>query len=202
MKFKEMQDLFDIKFREIVNKSLTPLYIRNQLNQGQTFIASRTLCCDSVYTTNSVAGQATYGLSNEMVYGSIKFVAYAGDELRPVPKPETSLSQGVPREYYLLEKTLGLYPVPASAGEIKVISYEIPPAMTTDGSETPIPLEYHDLIVDYALWKAFQQVGQKEDSMIHRAALMEGIEDMIQRQSEEQMHRSYQVKSMLRRVLS
>lgn len=201
MTLKWLLDEFDMRMGELVGGRLTPVYIKRLLNKGQKDIARKTFVLDSTYTTNSVAGTATYGFSNEFALGGIKQVSYDGTEIRPRTSPELDTSQGTPAEYYILEGTLGVYPVPDSAKVIKVLAYEIPDDMTTNGSISPIPDEWQDLILDYALWRGFQALRERDAAMEAKQQYLEGIAELQERQTEEQQHMMYEIKSTVRKIL-
>lgn len=200
MTFKQMIDEFDMRLGDLISGSMPRLYVKRLLNEAQRDIARKTFCLDSTYTTNSVAGQATYGFSNEFAYGGLRMVAYDGDEMVYKPQVFLSTDQGTPAYYYLLEGTLGLYPIPDAAKEIKVVFHEIPPDMTTDGSVSPIPNEYHDLILSYALTHGFRTKGQEDMAQVYRQQYLEGLSDLKDRNAEDQQHQLHRIESMVRKL--
>lgn len=201
MTFKQLIDMFDIEFGEIVPKNMTMLYKKKLINLGQQDIARRTGCLNSVYTTNSVIGTQTYGLSSEMAVNAITLVTYDGAELTPLSRPVVSTASGTPSHYFMLESTLGLAPVPDEVKEIRVIANEIPADMSSDSEISPIPLEFHGLIKDHALWKAFAAFNQLERAAMKRDEYMEGIADLKDKMSGYQIHQLHHVKSLISKVI-
>ncbi len=199
MTLSKLRDIFGVEYQEIVHKSLPSAYIEELLNEGARTIARRTRCLDSVYTTNSVIDQGTYGLDTEMQYGGIFKVEYAGEELDYQSSPTSDTSSGTPAAYYMLEGTLGLWPIPTAVAEIKVHAYEVPDDMTADGDTSSLPIEYHRLMVDFALHKAFKRMGNIDMSRTHESEYERGILEMESRSSR-QVHQGGVIKNLTTQV--
>lgn len=201
MTFSELIDVFRLKFGEIVPRSVPEPYVKHLINQGAVDIARKTRVLESVYTTNSVADQATYGLSSEFNVGGITLVAYDGTELTPVSQMVLDTSTGTPDRYYMMEGTLGLYPIPNDVKEIKIRMYEIPDAMTSSSEISPIPVEYHDLMIDYALWQAIQ-TRDPQMAEVYHGQYRAGIDELLLAVTHKQEHRLPFVQNLIGKVFN
>jgi hypothetical protein len=201
--FKELVDLFEVEYGEIVPKGMPQAYKKKLINLAQQDIAKRTRILDSQYTTNSVEDQATYGLTNEMAVSGIFRVFFDGTEIWPLSAPIVDTATGAPANYYLLERTIGLYPIPNAdnaSKEIRVYSYEVPSDMTTDAEVSPLPLEYHDLMVKYALARALAVARRFDEAAVYRAEYAEGIADIMDKSTMRQSHRLPHIVSLIRKL--
>lgn len=186
--FKQLLDNFDVEFGEIVPQSMPVAYKKKLINMGQSEVARKTKCLDSVYTTNTVDGTQTYGLTSEMAVFSITKVTWDGAEMSPLLEPAHTTESGSPYGYYMLEGTLGLKPAPNQAKVLKVFSIEVPPDMTTDSQLSPLPAEYHHLMKDYALWKAFLAFHKPQEAEFKRRDFLEGVGELKEDMTSDQLH--------------
>lgn len=155
----------------------------NWMNAAQRNFVRRTRCLQNFATTSSVQGQADYPMPTDWL-GSEKifYNNLAGGMDSWQPLTPTSLEklaqehpnflstnttmQGPPQEYYVVNKTLFVYPRPATDGQNDIFMfYESKPvtmvALTDDIS---IDDSLADGIEAYMLMKLYKMDGEKEDS--------------------------------------
>ena len=76
--------------------------------------------------------------------------------------------------------TIRMYPTPSVAGNLKLIYYAVPADESTDGNPlSDLPEGWHDLIYDYAEWKAFRRAGRMQLAAEARDQFQQNLQDMI-----------------------
>lgn len=94
------------------------------------------------------------------------------------------MSKGIPEFYYVAGNDLFIYPLPDSVWRFQV-KYTAKPADLSDAESPPLPVEYHYLIVDYAVSKALSSDLRTKSNNTARVAayyagsFTSGIQDLL-----------------------
>lgn len=122
---------------------------------------------------NTVAGTEEYTLTETNIRKLLTVrITTSGYEKRlsPVrydafrdkyPNVDTTADRGTPDLYYTTgrastnELKVKLYPVPDAVYAVAYDFYAEPAVMDSDDDVPGIPLLYHDMLIDYAMWKSF-----------------------------------------------
>lgn len=136
--------------------------VKKWLNQAQrrAVIESEFRTLESSETYSTEVGKAAYVLPTN--YG--RFIDFFNtethEELQPVdPREFDELpeSQGRPYAYTVIGSELNLYATPDGVYPLKLRYWRLPADMAADSDTPEIPVQYHELLVAYAMKKAFMR---------------------------------------------
>ncbi len=98
------------------------------------------------------------------------------DEFRATyPAVTYALNPGTPNLYYTTGRSstnqlkLKLYPVPNAVYTIEYDYYLAPAALDSDGDVPAMPPLYHDMLIDFALWKGYQYERDTAQTAYYKA---------------------------------
>lgn len=86
---------------------------------------------------------------------------YDGETGRPLDSLDTkdfdqlTAASGRPTAYAVLGEELHFYPTPDAPYELSLRYWRLPQDMEADGDEPEIPAQYHDILIAYAMQKAY-----------------------------------------------
>lgn len=158
----------------------------------------RTHCLRTSATASTVANQQEYSLPADCMMidptGGVTLKNSAGNWIRLEATTMAWLDQHIsnwrnasadsPKGYYKKGQIIGLHPKPNSDGtdDIRIYYIDKPNTLVND---TDVPLEkddslvqYHSLIVSYALWKCRQKMGKFSQAEIYKSEYLTGIAEM------------------------
>ena len=101
------------------------------------------------------------------------------------PHVDTSTEKGVPNIFYpqgrssTYQLIVNLFPVPDA---VYAMQYDFVKEATemTDSSDTPdFPEAYHDILIDYVLWKSYQHVRDLNTAQQYQSDFREGLHQMM-----------------------
>jgi hypothetical protein len=149
--------------------------IFNFIYAAQMELALEIFCIKTTYTTTSVASQRAYDLPS--LSFSVRRIEYDGMRIYPndfidddalTGNYPDETSTGVPVNYQTWGDQFYLRPVPSESSKtIKVYSYNMPDIVTAT-STLGVPVRYHLMMVDYALYCMFSQDKNFDLSEHHR----------------------------------
>ena len=175
MNFLEMQD-------EVLNHGFDPSYYRNRvknwLNEAQGRIA-RFMEIPDFYVTSTVTtiiGTDTYSLPSDVVRINGLTNASSPVELTFVNDPAdiqyaNQAGQGVgePLYYTLAGSNICLSPVPDAVYTLTLDYYKSPSTLSSDTQTSDIPSQYHDVMISYALSRAYRSEDDPQMSQFFYA---------------------------------
>jgi hypothetical protein len=145
------------------------LAIVRLLNQAQ-----RKLCWEAPVnltcaTSVTVAGQEEYPLPSD--YMKLEAVFLATDrKLTPIRVQQRDARENNSKSifYYIHganvsrsnAQTINLNPIPDQAYTLKIYYRQMPLAMVSGGQGPEIPVQWHDALPSYALWKTYRRWGR------------------------------------------
>lgn len=158
--------------------------VKNWLNEAQAEIV-RVVKVPNLLTAAAVmttAGQPTVTLPTDAVRiirvtyddgsGSVSYEPSAGRLLG-------SVERGMPEAYTQGNgAALLLSPTPDRAYAMTVTYYKAPPALVNDGDVPALPADYHNLMVSYALMRAFRAERQFNEAQACGADYLAGLRRM------------------------
>lgn len=78
-------------------------------------------------------------------------------------------SSGTPVEYYLYQGNIYFHPVPTATGDLVDLHYlKRPSDMGTSADLPPWDEVWHEILVEYGLWKVLQRAEQYQKAQVHR----------------------------------
>lgn len=170
------------------------------LNRGQREIANANdwgMLVDFDNTFNTVAGTEGYTLTETNIKKLVNLrISTDGYEqrLEPVnydvftamyPHVDTATERSTPNLYTqngrssTYQVQIKLYPVPDATYGIIYDFYKEPTDMSDDADVPFFPAMYHDLLIEYAMWKSYQQVRDGQMAQVFQAQFQNGLRKMI-----------------------
>lgn len=178
--FKALQD-------EVLTHQFSPTQYRDLvatwLNRGQRIAAIqaelRTQVASQAITT--VAKDASYALSED--FGRIiDFFDSEHEEITPLTleefDPLASDAGGRPEAYTFQGNEILLYPTPDAAYKLTLRYWKLPQDMEVDEDQPEIPPQYHDLLVAYAMQKAYMRENDFGAAKVWEEAWEKGLQKM------------------------
>jgi hypothetical protein len=161
--------------------------VKNWLNEAQGRIA-RILELPTLYTTtviSTVKDTDTYTLNNAIRINGITDPS-SPSELTYVNDPAdvnyyNYAGQSVGRPlYYTLsgQSSIRFSPVPDSAYSLTVDYYAAPTPLSADGDISALPSDYHDIMISYALSRAYRSEDDMQMSQFFYAEFMRDLTQM------------------------
>lgn len=168
MNFAELKNEVASRLEDTNFDNFTEAEIKRWLNLGQMDIVTKTDCLKSSATTDVTEDQREYTLSDDCI--KILRITYNDDRLGCTSFEELDLNDkdwmddtGTPTNYLKYKNEIWLYPLPdaSKTDGLKIFYVEMPDDMSADadipfnGRKSLYP--YHELIVLYALMRAYQK---------------------------------------------
>lgn len=180
MNFLEMQD-------EVLNHGFDPSRYRTRvkrwLNEAQGRIASL-LELPNLYTTytlTTVQGTDTYPLSGVIRINGITNpttpveLTYVDDPADVEYYNQAGAGLGEPQHYTLTSSGIRLSPVPDAAYNLILDYYKSPSSLTDDSQTSDISSDYHDIMISYALSRAYRSEDDPQMSQFFWAEFMRDL---------------------------
>lgn len=152
MNFKQMQD----RVLSLLQQSGSTGYyglddVKSWLNEAYSRIITIMGGRESIYFTNSVAGQMTYTIDDAIL--KVNKVYFNGSKypLKPTNFDNLVTSSGTPRCYIIRDKTLYLSPVPSTVSEIKILCNDEVDDLSGDSDTTILPKHLQYDMVNFAV---------------------------------------------------
>ncbi len=170
------------------------------INRGQREIANANdwgMLVDFDNTFNTVAGTEGYTLTETNIKKLVNLrISTDGYEqrLEPVnydvftamyPHVDTATERSTPNLYTqngrssTYQVQIKLYPVPDATYGIIYDFYKEPTDMSDDADVPFFPAMYHDLLIEYVMWKSYQQVRDGQMAQVFQAQFQNGLRKMI-----------------------
>ena len=156
------------------------------INRGLAEIFARAMPSQSTayWTAASVAGKADYPLQADMI--RIANVTYEGRELDFRPRDQVAdlfgeplTQQSTPRCYWVWQRTLYLYPIPATSGKSIYVDYYQGADKVSDAGDV---LQLEDAwimcVVNFAAYQLLLIDGEVEAGLARKAAYEDLLEEL------------------------
>lgn len=134
------------------------------INDATREISSQNDLTQATGTMSSVAGQDTYAFPSDMM--AIRTMYYDDIKIDFLKKTDYDgvvnktdggdMQSGTPYMFTRWGSNFILYPKPDSIKEIKLFYLQRPVDVTTTADTVPLPIEYHNRVVEYCLQQAYQ----------------------------------------------
>lgn len=162
--------------------------VRNWLNEAQGRIA-RILELPNLYTTAQIVtikGTDTYTLSSDVIRINGLTNASSPSELAYVNDPAdinysnyAGQNMGEPQFYTLSgQSAIRLSPIPDGAYTLTVDYYKSPSTLSSDGDTSSLPSDYHDVMISYALSRAYRSEDDMQMSQFFYSEFMRDLTQM------------------------
>jgi len=160
--------------------------VQRWLNEAQSRIA-RILELPNQYVTTTittVVGTETYNLPSDVVRINGVTNASSPSELTHVEDPadiaynnQAGQSVGEP-QYYTLSSgtTLRLSPIPNAVYSLTLDYYKAPSTLSADTDVSSIPSDYHDVMISYALSRAYRSEDDMQMSQFFYSEFMRDLQ--------------------------
>jgi hypothetical protein len=182
--FLEMQD-------EVLNHGFDPstyrARVKNWLNEAQGRI-SRLLELPSLYTTTSIPtvnGTDTYSLPTNVIRINGVTNASSPSELSYVEDPadinysnQNGQNLGEPQYYTFFGTSLRLSPIPDAVYTLTVDYYQTANTLQADSDVSLLPSDYHDIMISYALSRAYRSEDDMQMSQFFYSEFMRDLQFM------------------------
>lgn len=176
---------------EVLNHGFDPTVyrtrIKNWLNEAQGRI-SRILELPSLYTTTNIVtviNQDTYTLATNIVRINGVTNATTPTELTYVEDPadinysnQNGQNMGNPLYYTYTGTALRFSPVPDAAYTLTVDYYAAATTLSADGDTSVLPADYHDIMISYALSRAYRSEDDMQMSQFFYSEFMRDLQVM------------------------
>lgn len=161
--------------------------VKAWINEAQSRIA-RTVEVRELFTTSTVAtvaGTVSYTLPADFIRINGLTNGTYGLELRPIIDIDALLAEnmgttnsGSPSYYSLGPSGLYLSPCPDAVYSLTMTYYKNPVALSANGDISTLPVNYHDLMVSYALSKAYRSEDDPQQSQFYYAEYARDLAQM------------------------
>lgn len=180
MTFKEMQD-------EVLNHGFAESFrsrVKNWLNEAQSRIARLFELPDLYQTTTitTVVNQHTYTLPSLIRLNGVTN-ASSPSELTYVEDPaditysnQSGQNLGEPQYYTFSGSSLILSPIPDAVYTLTLDFYGSPSTLTGDSDNSVLPSDYHDVMISYALSRAYRSEDDPQMSQFFYAEFMRDLQ--------------------------
>lgn len=176
--------------------------VGNWLNEAQARIARRLNLRELATTTTvtTVAGTTAYSLPGDFIRVEAVIDQTSGNSFLLDPRPAEHLRDlsfsGRPQYYSLGAEGLLVWPNPDAAYTLEARYFKNPPQMSADGDVPGIPGDYHDLLVSYALSRAYRSEDDAQMSTFHYNEFMRDLLQMAADRQDNEMAESNQIAGM------
>jgi hypothetical protein len=161
--------------------------VKNWLNEAQSRIG-RILELPSFYTTTVIttsSGQDTYILPTDVIRingvtnpNSPSELAYVNDPADVNYYNQAGQNMGEPQYYTFTGTSLRFAPVPDSTYSLTVDYYKAPATLSSDGDISLLTSDYHDVMISYALSRAYRSEDDMQMSQFFYAEFMRDLQQM------------------------
>lgn len=104
------------------------------------------------------------------VTDNLRLHEITGDNMWADLYPDLSNAVGQARHYRILNNKLYLYPYPDEDTTL-LVDYFVQPGRLAAGTDVPvIPYQFHDMLVEYAMYLAYLDDGNPQLAAVHKAA--------------------------------
>lgn len=175
--FRSLQDeVLEHQFSEAKYRPL----VKTWLNEAQrrAVIESEMRIEETSETYATTAGDATYALPSNFNRLIDVFNTETNETLTPVDIREFDqlpASQGKPYAYTVIGSELNLYATPDGEYPLKLRYWKLPADMVEDNSTPEIPVQYQELLIAYAMKKAFMREDDFQAAQMWDTIWKEGI---------------------------
>lgn len=155
--YKALQEeVLDFQFNPTKYRPLVKVWLNSA--QQTAVIQSEFRSQEAVDSFSTEASVASYALPSDFS----RFIDFYNTETHESLSPlgvkdydELPTSSGKPYAYVALGSNLSLYPTPDGIYPLAMRYWKLPPDMVADSDEPEIPAQYHDLLIAYAMNKAY-----------------------------------------------
>lgn len=190
---KDVADRVKRTFGDESGVQVTDTDIIRWVNAAQLEIASKNQILKAKATTESVAGQYAYSLSEAMDIQYINSIHYEGAKLkfesfndaeqyifREDPK---RIAEGTPTIWYEWAGSIELFPIPDKSGDTITVYYHKLPDQITNLSDTlSVPDNYYNRITEYVLAQAYEM---DENLQAHQTKMVDFADNLINMSNDE-----------------
>lgn len=135
------------------------------VNDAQKEITRIQSLLETQATTTVISGQNEYSLPLDILM--LRSIRLGGQKIRtlslqeaeeyiPGFDDETTWATGTPEVAWIWANNISLYPIPTSAGTLKVYYTRVPVEVTAMIDSPELPVKYHPRIVEYCLAQAYE----------------------------------------------
>lgn len=191
----QLRDRLKIRFRDTNAEINDDTYYVNLINEGYEQVISASpfwpfLEVRSCVLANSAGGNSfalpadawrvlsIFNLTNHHIMSEI-----TGLKTFVEMYPDLSNATGDPFHYRVFNNTVELYPWPTSVTTFQV-EYSLRPTALTAGTSPVFPSQFHDILVEYALWKAYEDDSHMTLAGEHKANFAERLAGLIRELTE------------------
>lgn len=199
MLVSEIQTRVKDIFGDTAQAQITDAMILNWINDGQLDICRKSECLEGTApAVNIVAGTDQYAYpadfikEQRLLVNGIKLTRLTLQSIDVLfPDRASTPVTGNSLYYYHYSRKFNLYPIPGSAITNGLVVWYIRSAviLTASGQTPEIPTAFHEDIVRFCLWKAFEQdqdwAGAGQFKSDYDLRLLKTIYDVQNEQSEE-----------------
>jgi hypothetical protein len=157
--YKALQDeVLSFQFSETKYRPLVKVWLNSA--QQTAVIQSEFRSQESTATVTTSANAATYALPTDYSRLIDFFYNESHELLSPMDVRDFDAlpeSTGRPYAYAMRGNELVLYPTPDAVYTFTLRYWRLPKDMSADSDEPEIPAQYHDLLIAYAMQKAFMR---------------------------------------------
>jgi hypothetical protein len=158
-------------------------YIVTQVNNAQNYITAQTDFRElqDLEEVTTVAGTATYALPTDFQrLVNVTLELSTGTILPLVSDANTrmdleEISTGQPERFAIDGTNLRLWPTPSEEYTVRLRYYRIPTTLVNAGDVSEIPIQYHHLLVSYALFHCYQRENDYNAAAYHKQRFDEDI---------------------------
>jgi hypothetical protein len=161
--------------------------IKNWLNEAQSRIG-RILELPNLYTTSTIttsSGTDTYDLPTDVIRingvtnpNSPSELAYVNDPADVNYYNQAGQNMGEPQYYTYTGTSLRLAPIPDATYSLTVDYYKSPTTLSNDTDTSVLPSDYHDVMISYALSRAYRSEDDMQMSQFFYAEFMRDLNQM------------------------
>ncbi len=167
---------------------LSNAVLTDLINKGQILLADEANLFYGYATRNSTNGTGEYPMltgnglsviawtisesagsaSNQSLVNMIRIyrVDYDGnqttrvgmDQIYNISSDLSDLNMPTTYGYYINDLSIGIYPIPNAAKEIKIYYYHLPTTLSSDADNPIIDSRYHESLVYYGCWKVAERL--------------------------------------------
>lgn len=153
----QLEEIARRRYNAVNDTFWTQAEMLDMMYHAQMEMAVECQVIQNRYDTSTVASQEAYSFPTRAI--AIKRVQYDGTKLDPIDKRQhdavslantTSITTGTPQFYYIWEKAIYLYPVPAEVKTLNIWTYDYPETVVVTG-DLSVPAEYQPGMVYFLL---------------------------------------------------
>ena len=162
--------------------------VKNWLNEAQSRIARSVEILDLYTQSNivTVAGTSSYALPADCI--TVDGIAdppfFSDTWFEPQYKillakiSANPVVSGHPTEYSVTATSIVFYPVPDLVYTLVLTYYKRPTDLSADGDISILPIDYHDVMVSYALQRAYRAEDDVQMAQFYRNEFIQGLRDL------------------------